>query len=328
MILARRRQMLIAVGGGLFATTLPVFGQSATTYRIAYLSPESEASGRPTFDAFRGGLRDLGYVGGRNVSIDARWSDGSDERLDRYTAELIQLSPNVIVAQTRAVFAARRASVTIPVVFGFSGDPVLAKLAGSLARPGGNFTGLSMLSLDLTAKRMDLLKELIPQLKRVAIIANPGHAGEQAELQVSQTAAKALGLALEYFPVRDVVELEAALTEITKRRCEAIVVFPDAGTMTYSARIALFTSNTRVPAMSGWTPFAEQGNLITYGPDLRDAFRRLANYVDKIFKGAKPADLPIELPTKFELAVNLKTAQALGLKIPQSILLRTDRMIE
>jgi putative ABC transport system substrate-binding protein len=319
--------MLVAIGG-LFATMLPVFGQAAIAYRIGYLSPESEASGRPTFDAFRGGLRDLGYEEGRNIAIDARWGDGSDELLDRHAAELIKLNPNVIVAQTRAVFSARRAGATMPVVFGFSGDPVLAKLAGSLARPDGNFTGLSMLSLDLTAKRMELLKELMPQLKRVAIIANPGHAGEQAELQVSQTSAKALGLALEYFPVRNAVELEAALAEIVKSRCDAIVVFPDAGTMTYSGRIALFTAKTRIPAMSGWAPFAEQGNLITYGPDLRDAFRRLAAYVDKIFKGAKPGDLPIELPTKFELAVNVKTAKALGLKIPQSVLLRADRVIE
>ncbi len=317
-----------ALAGGLLATVLPVFGQSAATYRIGYLSPESEVSGRPTFDAFRGGLRDLGYVEGRNIAIDARWGDGSDERLDRYAAELMQSKPNVIVAQTRAVFSARRVGVTMPVVFGFSGDPVLAKLAGSLARPGGNFTGLSMLSLDLTVKRMELLKELMPQLKRVAIITNPGHAGEQAELHVSQTSAKALGLALEYFPVRDAAELEVALAGIRKLRCEAIVVFPDAGTMAYSGRIALFTSKTRIPAISGWAPFAEQSNLITYGPELRDAFRRLAAYVDKIFKGAKPGELPIELPTKFELAINLKTAKALGLKIPQSVLLRADRVIE
>ena len=312
----------------LLAAALPVFGQSATVYRIGYISPESEDSGRLTFEAFRGGLRDLGYVEGRNVAIDARWGDGSDERLDRYTAELMQSKPTVLVAQTRAVFSARRIGVTLPVVFGFSGDPVLAKLANSLARPGGNFTGLSMLSLELTAKRMELLKELMPQLKRVAVITNPGHAGEQAELQVSQSSAKALGLALEYFPVRDVAELEVALAEIVRLRCEAIVVFPDAGTMTYSGRIAMFTAKTRIPAMSGWTPFAEQGNLITYGPELRDAFRRLATYVDKIFKGAKPDELPIELPTKFELAINLKTAKALGLKVPQSVLLRADRVIE
>jgi len=324
-----RRTFVGSVAGGfLLAAVQSVFGQSAAAYRIGYISPESESSGRPTFDAFRGGLRDLGYVEGQNVIIDARWGDGSDERLDQYAAELIQSGPNVIVAQTRAVFSARQAGATMPVVFGFSGDPVLAKRVVSLARPGGNFTGLSMLSLDLTAKRMELLKELMPQLKRVAIIANPGHAGEQAELHVSQASAKALGLALEYLPVRSAAELEAALAEISKLHCEAIVVFPDAGTMTYSGRIAAFTSKTGIPAMSGWAPFAEQGNLITYGPDLRDAFRRLATYVDKIFKGAKPAELPVQQPTKFELVINMKTAKVLGLTVPQSILLRADEVIQ
>jgi putative ABC transport system substrate-binding protein len=257
-----------------------------------------------------------------------RWSEGSDERLDRYAAELIQSGPNVIVAQTRAVFPLRRAGATIPVVFAFSGDPVMAKLVETLARPGGAFTGLSMLSLDLTAKRMELLKELMPGLKRVAIIANPGHAGEQAERQVSITSAQALKLTLEYFPVRNSNELTGALEAIEKARCEAIIVFPDAGTMTYSERIAAFTLKTRIPAMSGWVVFAENGNLATYGPELRDAFRRVATYVDKILKGARPADLPVELPTRFELAINMKVANALGLPIPKPVLFRADRIIE
>lgn len=323
-----RIALFAALVGCLLGAGPPAFGQPAITYRIGYISPESKATGRPTFDAFRSGLRSLGYVEGRNLTIDARWGEGSAERLDRYAAELIQSKPNVIVAQTLAVFSVRRAGAAMPVVFAFSGDPVVAKLVDSLARPGGNFTGVSMLSLDLAAKRIELLKELMPGLQRVAIIVNPGHAGEQAERRVSQTAAQALGLALEYFPVRNAAELEAALADIPKLHCEAIVVFPDAGTMAYSERIALFTSKSRIPAMSGWVPFAEQGNLVTYGPELRDAFRRLATYVDKILKGAKPADLPIELPTKFELAINLKTAAALGLKIPQSVALRADRVIE
>lgn len=323
-----RNVAFAALIGCLLAAALPAFGQPATTFRIGYLSPESEASGRPTFDAFRGGLRSLGYVEGRNVSIDARWGEGSDERLDRYAAELMQLKPNVVVAQTRAVFSVRRIGAAMPVVFGFSGDPVLAKLVESLARPGGNFTGVSMLSLELAGKRMELVKELMPGLKRVAVIVNPGHAGEQAELRVSQATAQALGIALEYFPVRNAGELEAALADILKLHCEAIVVFPDAGTMAYSERIARFTLKTRIPAISGWVPFAENGNLITYGPELRDAFRRLAIYVDKILKGAKPSDLPVELPTKFELAINLKTARALNLQIPQSVMLRADRLIE
>lgn len=305
-----------------------VFAQPAIAYRIGYLSPESPISGQPTFDAFRGGLRSLGYVEGRDVEIVARWGDGSDDLLDKYAAGLVQSKVDVVVAQTRAVFALRRVGATMPVVFAFSGDPVLAKLVESLARPGGNFTGLSMLSLDLTAKRMQLLKEIMPKLQRVAIVANPGHAGQQAELSVSRSAADALGLALEYFPVTNVVELEIALAQTAKLRCDAIMVFPDAGTMSYSERIAQFTARTRIPAMSGWVPFAERGNLVTYGPELRDAFRRLAAYVDKIRKGAKPADLPVELPTKFELAINLRTARVAGISIPPSVELRADRMIE
>ena len=330
-----RRGLLRALGSSSFLASAGVFAPSilfaqpiARVYRLAYLSPESEHTGRATFDAFRAGLRSLGYEEGRNTRIDARWAAGSDERLDAFAAELNQSKPDVMVTQTRAVFAARRAGVTVPVVFAFSGDPILAKLAETLARPGGNFSGLSMLSLELTAKRMELLKELLPGLKRVAVITNPGHAGEQAELRVSQSSANALGLSLDYFPVGSANELEPALEQIARLRCDAIVVFPDAGTMTYGGRIAEFTRKSRIPAISGWVPFAEQGNLMTYGPELRDAFRRLAGYVDRILKGAKPGELPIELPTRFELAVNLKTAQALNFRIPQSILLRADRVIE
>ena len=328
----RRRVTTLSARFGAFVSclflALSAFGQPTANYRIGFISPESEAKGRATFDAFRDGMHDLGYQEGRNLTIDARWGNGSEDRLDRYALELVQSKPNLIVTQTRAVFSIRRAGTSIPIVFAFSGDPVVAKLVDSLARPGGSLTGVSMLSLELAAKRIELLKELMPGMKRVAIIANPAHAGVEAEHKAAQTAAQALGLLLEYFPVRNAVELEAALIRIPKLRCEAIVVFPDAGTMTYSERLVLFTSETGIPAMSGWTPFAEDGNLVTYGPELRDGFRRLATYVDKILKGANPRDLPVELPTKFELTINLKTARALGLKIPQSVALRANRVIE
>ena len=324
----RRDALITATGACLAVSWRGTFGQASRPHRLAYLSPESDSTGKATFDAFREGLRALGYVEGRSLVLDARFGDGSDEKLDRYAADLLKSGPDLLVAQTRAVFAVKRAGATLPVVFGFSGDPVLAKLAESLSRPGGNYTGLSMMSLELTAKRMELLKEILPALKRVAVIANPGHAGEQAELRVSQQSAKALGIALEYFPVRGFADLDAALAGIRQAHCEGIVVFPDAGTMSYSERIAQFTLETRIPAMSGWAMFAERGNLVTYGPELRDAFRRLANYVDRILKGARPADLPIELPTKFELAINLKTAKALGLTVPPSVRLRADRFIE
>jgi putative ABC transport system substrate-binding protein len=239
------------------------------------------------------------------------------------------LKPQIIVTQGGpATYPVVRAGATMPVVFGFSGDPVEGKLADSFARPGRNLTGVTFLSLELVGKRMELLKEIMPGLKRVAIIANPQHAGEQGELRASQAAAKSLGLAIDYHQVRNDSELDTALAAILKSHSEAIVVFPDAFTMRYSETIAAFAAKNRIPAISGWARFAEGGNLMSYGPNLRDVYRRLATYVDKIFKGAKPADLPVELPTTVELVVNLKAAKSLGIKIPQSVLLRADRMIE
>jgi len=307
---------------------LPVLAQQATIFRIGWLSNDKPANS-PFFDAFRGGMRDLGYVEGRNLVIEARFGEGSAERLDQLAAELVKLKPQIIVTQGGpATYPIVRAGATMPVVFGFSGDPVEGKVVESFARPGRNFTGVSFLSFDLVGKRMELLKEVIPGLKRIAIIANPQHPGEQGELRASQAAAKALGLMLEYFQVRGSPELEDALAAILKSRSEAIVVFPDAFTMRYSERIAAFAVKNRIPAISGWARFTDSGNLMSYGPNLRDVYRRLATYVDKILKGAKPADLPVELPTSVEMVVNLKTAKVLGIKIPQSILVRADRVIE
>jgi putative ABC transport system substrate-binding protein len=221
-----------------------------------------------------------------------------------------------------------RAGARMPVVFGFSGDPVVGKLVDSFAHPGRNLTGMSFLSLELAGKRMELIKEVMPGLKRVAVIANPQHPGQNAELATAQDAAKKLEIRIDYFELRSLSELNVLLEGISKSRSEAIMVFPDARTMSVSEEIAAFSRKTRIPAISGWTHFAEHGNLMTYGPQFEPSFRHLATYVDKIFKGARPADLPVELPTKFELIVNMKTARALGIKIPSSILLRADKVIE
>ena len=281
------------------------------------------------FAAFREGLRDLGYVEGRNLIIDARWGEGSNERLEQLAVELVKSKPDVIVTQGGpATHPVIRAGATMPVVFGYSGDPVEAGVVSSLARPGRNFTGMTFLSFDLVGKRLELLKEVMPGLKRIAILANPQHPGEQGELRASQAAAKALGLSFQYFQAQNAAQLEDALAAILKSRSEAVDVFPDALMMRSRERIAEFATKNRIPAISGWAQFAEGGNLMSYGPNLRDVYRRLATYVDKIVKGAKPADLPVELPTTVELVVNLKTAKALGIKIPQSILVRADRVIE
>jgi putative ABC transport system substrate-binding protein len=242
---------------------------------------------------------------------------------------LVRLKVDVIVTQGPAVLGARAMTGSIPVVFGFSGDPVEAKLVESLGRPGGNLTGLSLLALELVGKRLELLKEALPGLTRVAILANPSHPGEQAELKASQTAASRLGLTVQYLPVRAVSDFDAAFDAIARERAEAIVAFPDALMMRQAKAIAAFAAKRRIPAVSGWAQFVVDGNLMTYGPNLEESYRYIAtHYVDRILRGAKPADLPVEQPTKFELVINLKTAKALGLTIPQSILLRVDEVIE
>jgi putative ABC transport system substrate-binding protein len=274
-------------------------------------------------------MRDLGYVEGRNVAYEARFGEGAAERLEHLAVELVQLKPQIIVTSGGpATFPVKRAGATMPVVFGYSGDPVEARLVDSYAHPGGNMTGMTFLSLELVGKRMELLKEAMPGLKRAAILANPQHPGDRGELHASQTAARALGLAVEYFQARSESELEEALAAIAKSRNEAIVQFPDAFLYPHRERIAQFELKNRIPVISAWAQLAESGYIMSYGPNLRDIFRRLATYVDKILKGAKPADLPIELPTSVELVVNLKTAKALGIKIPQSILVRADKVIE
>lgn len=302
--------------------------QQDRVLRIGWLS-NTVAANSPYFDAFRGGMRELGYVEGRNLIIDARWGAGSTERTEQLAVELVASKPDLIVVSGGpATHTLIRAGAAMPVVFGYSGDPVEGIVVDSLARPGRNFTGVTFLSFNLVGKRLEMLKEVIPGLKRIAILANPQHPGQQGELLASQAAAKALGLALDYHPVRNDAECDAALAAVLKSHSEAMDVFPDALLMRYSEKIAAFAAKNHIPAISGWAQFAERGNLMAYGPNLRDSYRRLATYVDKIVKGAKPADLPVELPTTLEFVVNLKSAEALGIKIPQSLLLRADRVIE
>jgi putative ABC transport system substrate-binding protein len=303
-----------------------VFAQQPAPFRVGWIS--LDRAGSPFFDPFRAGLRDLGWVEGRDLTIEARWAEGSRERLDLMISELLTAKPHVIVTHGAALQAFRGTSAAIPVVFGFSGDPVQAGFVESLARPGRNFTGMSFLALELVGKRIELVRDVIPKLVRIAILASPEHPGEQAELHASQTAAKALGLTLEYFPVRTERELEQALAAIPRSRSEAVVAFPDALTLRTRERIARFGVEHRMPVVSGWAQYAESGCLLTYGPNLRVSYRRLATYVDRILKGAKPAELPVELPTSVELVVNLKTAKALGFTIPPAVLARADQVIE
>ncbi len=322
-----RRNFLAVLGTGALAAALPALSQQSQ-FRVAWLSPSTVEDGSEFLDALRQGLRELGHVEGRNMILDVHWGDDSSARVEKLAAELVASKPHVIVAQGPTAATVGKATTTIPVVFGFSGDPVKAGFVAGLSHPGGNLTGISFLALDLVGKRIELLKEMMPRVKRVAIVANSQHPGDQAERHASEAAATAIGLTVEYFEARGQAQLGDAMSAIQKSRCEAVVMFPVASVMSARERIAAWAIKHRLPAVSGWAQFAEGGNLMSYGPNLRESFRRLAVYVDKVLKGAKPADLPVELPTRVELVVNLKAAKALGVTVPQSVLLRADRVIE
>jgi len=313
----------------ILSAPLATQAQPKKVARVGWISIGSPSTASSTFlDALREGMRELGYVEGQNLVIEARWAEGTADRSDALVGELVRLKVDVMVAQGPTIYAAHKAARTTPVVFGFSGDPIEAGFVASFARPGGNLTGMTFLSLELVGKRLELLKEAFPGISRVAILANPLHAGEQRELKESQDAARRLGLAVQYHQVRAAKDFDEAFEAMTRERAQAIVAFPDALIMIHRKSIAEFAAKRRIPAISGWGEFAADGNLMTYGPNLRDSFRRLGVYVDKILKGAKPADLPVEQPTRFELVINLKTAKALGLTIPQSILVRADQVIQ
>ena len=311
------------------ALAMAAVGQSPSVLRVAGVSPEGPDSNSPNLVAFRTGMQELGYVEGRYLVIHPWWGEGSSERLDKLAGDIVGARPNVIVAASGlALFPMIRVGVKLPIVFVISADPVEAKIVASFARPGGNLTGMSLFSLNLVGKRFEYLREAIPPLKRIAIIANPDHSGEPLELKAANEAATRLGLFFRYFPVRNEREFEQALVEIVRGRDEAILAFADGFTLSFAKRLAEFSIAQKIPTISGWASFAQRGNLMSYGPVVDECYRRLAIYVDKIHKGATPADLPVELPTKVELVINLKTAKALGITIPQGLLLRADEVIQ
>jgi putative ABC transport system substrate-binding protein len=277
-------------------------------------------------EAFREGLRQHGWVEGQNLVLEVR--AGVGEEAQQLAAELMKANVDVFVTQGPMVFGARAVAGATPIVFGFSGDPVEAKLVASLARPGGTLTGMTFLGVELVGKRVEILKEAIPGIVRLAVVANPQHAGEKVELTASQTAARRLGLTIQYLPVATVRDFDAAFEAMTRERADAIMAFPDVLIMSQAKAIAEYSMRRRIPAMSGWDEFAQAGNVMTYGPHLRESWRHIGHYVDKILKGAKPADLPVELPSTFQLVINTKAARAIGVTIPPSVLLRADRIIE
>jgi putative tryptophan/tyrosine transport system substrate-binding protein len=278
--------------------------------------------------AFVQRLRELGWIEGRTVAVEYRWGEGRSERFPEIMAEFVRLKVSVIVTGgTAAVIAAKQATSTIPIVFGSVADPVGTGLVASLARPGGNVTGLSNQSADMPGKRLELLREVVPGLRRLAIMANVSNPSNVLELREGQAAARALGLDSIKLEIRQVEDIVPAI-ESLKDNVDALYVVTDALVNTNRVRINTVALSVRLPTMFGEKGYVESGGLISYGPNFPDLYRRAAEHVDKILRGANPADLPVQQPTKFDLVINLTTSKALGLKIPESFLLRADEVIE
>jgi putative ABC transport system substrate-binding protein len=323
-----RRSFIGTLAAGLLAAPRAAEAQSAgKLYRIGLLSPTSQSLG---IEPIRVGLRTLGYVEGHNLVIEYRSAEGRFDRLPDLAAELVRLHVDVIVALvTQASLAAKNATSTIPIVMMAVGDPVGAGLVASLARPGGNVTGTSGMAVEVASKLLELLQQVAAKIHRVSVLWNPANAVFQGQMvKATEAAGRSMGIQLQMLAARDVKEIDRAFAALTKGRAEALIVLPDPVFVAQHSRIAAFAARSRLPSVSGSRGYAEEGGLITYGPDFFELGRRTAAYVDRILKGAKPGDLPIEQATKFELVINLKTAKALGLTIPPSLLQRADQVIE
>jgi putative ABC transport system substrate-binding protein len=281
------------------------------------------------WDTARQGLRDLGYVEGQSITLEVRWAEGRSERLPELVAELVRLKVDVlVVASTPGALAAKNATRTTPIVFLGVGDPVGSGLVASLARPGSNLTGLSLLNPEVSGKRLELLKESLPSLSRVAVLTNPGNPIHAVYWKETHAAARTLGLRLQPVKVRAPDDFDEAFRAAASGRADALLAFDDPLTVGHRARLVTLAAKYRLPTMYGFREFPDARRLLSYGPNLLDQYRRTATYVDRILKGARPADLPVEQPTKFELVINRRTAQALGLAIPPSVLARADQVIE
>ncbi len=320
-----RRAFLGTLSGCLLAAPLAPEAQQVTGQRHRVGLLNAAAPGQPE-RVLREGLRALGYVEGANLVIDARAARGRVESLPALARELLDAKPEVLVTfGTTAAQAAKAATMTTPIVMAFAGDPVGMRIVASLARPGGNITGMSLATSELPGKRLDLLMEVVPKLTRIAIL---GDISRQIEIEETEKAARVLGLSVALVELTRAEGLDRALGEVSRTRAQALFVINTAVTITHRARVVDFALKSRLPLVGTQSGWAEAGALMNYASSLTDASRRAAVYVDKILKGAKPADLPVEQPTKFELIINLKTAKALGLTIPPALLQRADQVIE
>jgi len=324
------RRAFLAGMASVIAASLTVEAQQPKRVpRIGLLGGGSASAIAGRIDAFRQGLRDLGYVEGKTIVIEQLWAEGKLDRLPALAAELVRLKVEAIVSAGPTVTrACKDANITTPIVMGFDDDPVGSGFVATLARPGGNITGLSSLSPGLGAKQLELLKEIIPRLSRVAVIGSLIHPGTAQSLKEMEPAARAFKVQLQYLNVVDPKTIDAAFGAARKERADAALVLTSVVTTTQREKIIDLAVKNRLPAIYFTAEWAEAGGLLAYGASFTDLFRRAATYVDKILKGANPADLPVEQPTKFDLVINLKTAKTLGLTIPQSLLLRADQVIQ
>ena len=329
----RRREFITAIGGVATAWPLGVRAQQAGKIpRIGWIILGAPAGGFADifsyYDSFRAGLGDLGYVEGTNIILLARSALGVPEALSGLIDELLHENVSAIVSPGPAIRVVREKVKSTPVVFAFSGDPVAAGFVDTLSHGKENLTGLSYMAVELNGKRLDLMKEILPTVSHVTLLTNPIHPGEHLEVAESQRVAAALGISLQYLQVRTPAEFDSAFRIMSDSKTQGIVAVPDNLIMLERTRLAEFAKDRRIPVISGWSEFAESGGLVTYGPNSRNFFRRLAVYVNKIVAGAKPSEIPIEQPTTFELVINLKTAKSIGLTIPPTLLGRADAVIE
>lgn len=327
-----RRKILIALGAAGLAKPLAPLAQQqpVKTARIGFLGATSASNpvSIARIAALRSGLRELGYVEGKNLVIEFRWAEDKYERFPELAAELVRLKLDLIMTHvTPGAFALKRATTTIPVVMAVSTDPIRLGIAASLARPGGNFTGTTFFNTELAAKRLELLKDAIPRVKRVAVLVNPDHPDVGLFRQAMEPVAKSLKLELQHFGARGPEEFEGAFAAMVPKRVNAVAIIDEPMLNAHLKRIADLAAGKRLPSI-GTTELAKAGGLISYGVNFPELYRRAAFFVDRILKGAKPGDIPFERAAKFELIINRKTARALGLKIPQELLLRADQVIE
>ena len=319
----------LALGAMLLALSLPAGAQQPV--KVPRIGVLTRASPGPSanLEAFRQGLRELGYVEGKNIVVEYRYAEGKSDRLPELVSELLHLKVNVIVVSgTGPTSAAKRATSTIPIVMAQSSDPVGSGVIASLARPGGNVTGLTTIAAELSGKRLELLKEASPSVSRVAVLWDPDSPGPVVAFKETQVVAQTLGVQLQSLEARSPNDFEGAFKAATRERAGALTVLASLLTLTYRKPIVNLAAKNRLPATYPDSQFVEAGGIMSYGTDVADLWRRAATYVDKILKGAKPGDLPVEQPTKFELVINLKTAKQIGLTIPPNVLARADKVIK